>query len=206
MTAMRIVPIVEGHGEREAVPILVRRIALEVHPGLVPEVLHPIRIPASRLVKQGEIERAVELASLQIGEAGGILVILDCDDGCPAQDGPSLLERARLSRPDKRVSVILAKKEYEAWFIAAAESLRGKHGLPRDLECPPDPEAIRPAKQWLSEHMPPCQPYSETTHQAALTSEFDMAEARRRSDSFHKCYREIFSMVLDLRAREMRRA
>ena len=57
---LRIASIVEGHGECEAVPILVRRIAKTLDPSLAP-VVHPvIRVPASKLVKQGEIERAVE--------------------------------------------------------------------------------------------------------------------------------------------------
>jgi len=89
------------------------------------------------------------------------------------------------------ISVVLARKEYEAWFIAAAESLRGRCGLPSDLVSDPNPENIRGAKEWLSRHMPRNRRYAETTDQAALTSVFDMAAARQSADSFDKCYREI---------------
>ena len=43
--------------------------------------------------------------------------------------------------------VFLAKKEFEAWFLAAAESLRGQQGLPLDLTSPHYPENIRGAKE-----------------------------------------------------------
>jgi hypothetical protein len=49
------------------------------------------------------------------------------------------------------ISVIMAKLEYEAWFLAAAESLRGKRGLPSDLKITADPEYICDAKGWLSQ-------------------------------------------------------
>jgi Domain of unknown function (DUF4276) len=128
---VRLAAIVEGDGECEAVPILVRRIALTLDPTLSPLVHPVIRVPASRLVKQGEIERAIELAARKNAGRGGILVFLDCDDGCPALDGPALLKRAATARPDLPVSVVLAKREFEAWFLAAAESLRGQRGLDR---------------------------------------------------------------------------
>ncbi len=118
MTEVRIAAIVEGHGECEAVPILVRRIASTIDPGFVPKVLPPLRVPASRLLKEGEIERSVNLAARKLRGRGGILVIVDCDweNGCPAEDGPALLKRAVATRGDLSIAVVLAKREFEAWF------------------------------------------------------------------------------------------
>ena len=140
----------------------------------------------------GELERQVEFAGRSVAPDGAILILLDSDaDGaCPAEDGPALLSRARRARNDLAISVVLASKEFEAWFIAAARSLRGVCRLPEDLEPPPDPEEIRGAKEWLSRHMPPHQPYAETTDQPAMAQRFDMQLARA-ADSFDKCYREI---------------
>ncbi len=196
---LRIASIVEGHGECEAVPILVRRIAYTLDPGLTP-VVHPvIRVPASKLVKQGEIERAIELATRKNAGQGGVLVLLDCDDGCPAEDGPVLLRRAVQARSDLPISVVLAKREFESWFLAAAESLRGHRGLPNDLAGPPDPEAVRGAKEWLEHRMPPGQAYTEASDQPALTAIFDL-DAARRADSFDKCHRELIRLLNLLRA------
>lgn len=195
---LRIASIVEGHGECEAVPILVRRIAQTLDPSLTP-VVHPvIRVPASRLLKQGEIERTVELAARKNAGQGGIFVLLDCDDGCPAKDGPALLQRAVKARSNMPVSVVFAKREFEAWFLAAAESLRGQRGLPGDLTGPPDPEVIRGAKEWLQDHMPHGQGYAESTDQPALTAVFDL-NAARRADSFDKCHREVIRLLTVLR-------
>ena len=196
MTQVRLAAIVEGHGEVEAVPILIRRIAKEFDPATVVNVDSVLRVPASCLRKNGELERQVERAARKIQAKGGILILIDCDwdESCPAKDGPALLERARKARSDLPISVVLAKKEYESWFIAAAESLRGRRGLPPDLSPAPSPEEIRGAKEWLSRQLPPGRCYSATIDQPALTEVFDMKMARG-ADSFDKCYREITGLL-----------
>jgi len=190
---VRIACIVEGHGEVDAVPVLVRRIGAAMQPAAYPEVLRPMRVPASRLLKQGELERAVEFAARKSGVNGAILIVLDCDDGCPAELGPLLLERAKRVRSDRHIAVVLAKREYEAWFLAAAASIRGRRGLPSDLVPPEDPEAIRDAKGWLGDRMPGGS-YSETTDQPALSACFDL-ESARTVDSFDKCYRDVAGLL-----------
>lgn len=199
--SVRIAPIVEGHGECEAVPMLIRRIAHDIDPGFVPVVLPPQRVPVTKLRKEGELERSVELAARKLQGMGGIVVLVDCDgkDACPAREGPVLLKRAQQARGDVPISVILAKKEYEAWFLASAESLQGKRTLANDLTRSPTPEEIRDAKGWLTARMPLGISYAETTDQAVMTVLFDMTAARRRADSFDKCYREIDSMLRKLR-------
>jgi hypothetical protein len=195
MAEVQIAVIVEGQGDCEAVPVLIRRIATDVYPGFVPRILPPARISASKLVKKGELERAIAFFSKKITGNGGILVIIDCDDGCPAKDGPELLSRAVSVQKDIPISVILAKREYESWFLAAAESLRGKRGLQADLCSPAEPEIIRGAKEWLEDKMSSTTNYKETTDQPALTNLFDMQAARNKADSFDKCYRDIKSML-----------
>lgn len=194
--AVRILPIVEGHGEVSAVPVLIRRIALEMDPGLVPSIPPPIRVPASSLRREGGLEKAVDLAARKLDGKGGVFILLDCDwaNGCPAKDGPEMLGRARQARPDIPVSLVLARSEFESWFLAAAESPRGRRGLPEDLVAPPNPEAIRGAKEWLNQRAS----YSPTVDQPAYTQLFDM-EAARRADSFDKCLREIRSLLLSVR-------
>ena len=203
MTEVRIAAIVEGHGECEAVPILIRRIAQAIDPGFVPRILPPLRIPASRLLKQGEMERSLDFAARKLEGRGGIVIIVDCDweNCCPAEEGPLLLKRALATRGDVPIAVVFAKREFEAWFLAAAESLRGKFGLPGDLESPAYPESIRGAKEWLTDKMPPGRAYAETTDQPAFAAVFDMDTARR-ADSFDKCYRDIKNMLEQLRQSE----
>lgn len=194
----RIASVVEGHGEREAVPILIRRLITERDPSLAVEPLRPIRVPRSKLVKPGELERAVQLAALRAGTGGAVLVVLDADDECPKTVAPELLARARSVVSDLPVALVLAKREFEAWFVAAADSLRGKRGLPPDLESPADPEAIRGAKEWLASRMARGQRYSETLDQPALAALFDLQSARQRCPSFRKFCRDLDRLLGEL--------
>ena len=55
MTQVRMAVIVEGDGEVEAVPVLIRRIAGELDPTIVVNVKPVFRVSESRLRKQGEL-------------------------------------------------------------------------------------------------------------------------------------------------------
>ncbi len=88
MSPLAIACIVEGHGEVEAVPILIRRIVERIDPSLFVRIQRPLRITRSQLLRPRELERAIELAARQVGPQGGILVLIDSDDDCPAELGP----------------------------------------------------------------------------------------------------------------------
>lgn len=185
--------IVEGQGDQLAIPILIRRIATIVDPALFVYIPILARVKRNKIVKPEELEQSISHVSNKLGGKGGILILVDSDDDCPAELGPTLLEQAKHVRSDIPIAVVLAKFEFEAWFLAAAESLRGINGLPEDLEPPTDPESIRGAKGWLSRNMTEGR-YSETTDQPALTAVFDL-DLARRAKSFDKCYREITDLL-----------
>ena len=190
--------IVEGESEVATVPLLIRRIAANLYPELPIVVPPPIRRPRNKVVKENELERAVEFVARQIGGQGAIFIILDSDKDCPAELGPTLLHRASQARSDLPIAVIIAKNEFEAWFLAAAESLRGRRGLKNDIHPPKYPEAVRDAKGWLDRQMENNESYSETTDQPALAALFDLEQARG-ADSFDKCYRDIVRLLGELR-------
>ena len=125
-----IAPIVEGYGDVKAVPVLVRRVAAHVAPGVAVDVLRPHRRPRSALVLRGELERYGRIALTGCPDAR-LLVLVDADEDCPAELGPQLSERIA-SLQIRRVGVVLAKHEFENWFLASAESLGG--GAPRASE------------------------------------------------------------------------
>ena len=190
----RIVSIVEGHGEVDAVPILLRRIVQRVSPTVSLDAPKPIRVKRNRILRDGELERAIALAARRAGEDGCILLLLDSNGDCPAKLGPRLLARAAAARSDRHIRAVLAKMEFEAWFLAAAPSLRGRRGIDENTVRPADPEAVRDAKGWLSARMPPGQPYRETLHQAAFAAVFDL-DAARSASSFDKLWRDVESLV-----------
>src|SRR4030042_3977487 len=104
----RLAVIVGGHGEVEALPVLIHRIAKEQSPPITVDILPPIRVPEDRLRRESELERHVLLASRKLGRTGAIFILLDCDwkDACPKFDGPKLLARARMARSDLPISVV----------------------------------------------------------------------------------------------------
>ncbi|MBZ4395239.1 MULTISPECIES: DUF4276 family protein [Myxococcus] len=185
---MKLGLIVEGHGEVQALPLLIRRILQHLAPSVQAQILPPYRVSRGQLVKELELQRAIELMARRVGDGGRLLVLLDSDDDKPCVLGPRLLDWAQKQRADRSISVVVAHREYEAWFIAAAESLQGKRGLPASLQAPPEPEKIRNCKGWLSERMG--EGYSETLDQPAFTSVFDLTMARR-ADSFDKLFRDV---------------
>lgn len=56
---MKIIAIVEGDGEVEAVPVLIRRIGSLLSPLDPPHVLRSIRVRRHRVLREGELERYV---------------------------------------------------------------------------------------------------------------------------------------------------
>lgn len=190
MRTVKIAPIIEGDGEVAAFPVLLRRIVLEIDTLVNAVVSRGFLKHRSRLEVPGGLETAIEaVAVLHPGHA--ILVLIDSDDDCPKDLGSELIQRANNARPDLHVSVVIAHREYEAWFLASAESLAGKRNLRPDLTCPPNPEGIRNAKGWLTEQMPPSMIYSPTVDQASLSHWMDLKLARDRSRSFRKLWKEI---------------
>ena len=187
--AFRLLPIVEGHGEVIALPILLRRLIAILDLTVAVDIVRPIRQPRSTLLKEGGIERAAQLAAIEVGESVAIMILVDSEGECPAVLAPTLLARAMTARGDKRVSVVLAHQEYEAWFLASASRLRLSGGV----QDHPNPEGVQGCKEWLERWMPPTSKYSETADQPAFTRVFDIQLARR-APSFDKLYREFESI------------
>lgn len=196
MTTVTLACVVEGQGEITGLPKLLFRIAHQ-HAIWNLRVPRPYRVPRGSLIVPGGIERAVAAEGNRVDGAGGVLVLLDADDDCPAELGPSLLARAQSARSDQAVAVVLPKREYEAWFLASAPSLSSHCGLADDLTAPDDPEGIRDAKGWLTERRVDGLQYSPTVDQAALSSVFDMEQAKSAAPSFDKFCRDV-EMLLGL--------
>jgi uncharacterized protein DUF4276 len=196
MNAICVASVVEGHGEVEAVPCLLRRLAFEWDPSVGFKAPKPVRQGRGKLTKAGGVESAVKLAALKDVSAG-VLVLLDADRDCPAELGP-MLARAKAVHED--VAVVVAKTEFEAWFIAAAPSIGGCRGLREELTVPNNVEEVRDAKGWLQRSMShPKGAYSEVLDQPALAAQFDIAMAAENSDSFDKLCRELRALFAALR-------
>lgn len=183
---MTLQAVVEGHGEVAALPVLLRRLLRECGGVQDVEVGKPIRQPRSALVQPEQLTRAVQLARKQ-EDAGAILILLDADDSCPRELGPHLQAVAVAAARPLPCAIVLANREYEAWFLGAVESLRGRRGIRDDACSVPNPEAPRDCKGRLESLMAdPRRGYAETTDQVAMSALFDMVAAYHACRSFRR--------------------
>jgi hypothetical protein len=212
-----IVPIVEGHGEVAAVPILLQR-WLRFRRYHNVDVAGPVRAAGQGAIKVAHdrggdlgIESYLETALLRRPDA--ILILLDADEECPKTLASDLLARARTMVPaDYPVGVVVANREYEAWFLAAfalanfRRSLmdRGfrpeRQSLPRGLAI----EAVANCKDRIA-GLIGLGKYEERVHQPILTRILPFTPAMtRRSRSYRKLLEELH--VLLMKARRRRRS
>jgi hypothetical protein len=193
---MNIQPIVEGHGEVPAVPILLRRLR-DLSGIFQIEINRPIRATRSQLVREDTLKQRIDLALLQ-EHCGAILIVFDADDDCPYELAPKIHRWANEQSGAVPAVIVMANREYEAWFLASIESLRGKRGIRNDALRHPTPEAPRAAKAHLEERMIEGATYSETIDQPALTALFRMELAYVHCRSFRHLVAAFGSLVRNL--------
>ena len=113
-------------------------------------------------------------------------MLFDADSDCPAELGPAVHRWAVEAAGGVPCGVVLAHREYEAWFLAAIESLRGHRGVRIDAEPHPNTENPRGAKEQLESRLRVGASYMETADQPALSARFSLPAVYRRSRSFRK--------------------
>lgn len=185
MPRNKVYAIVEGHGEADAPGKEHPPAAVALITQLLQELQYWTLFPQSKPIwrmrscgdffAQGKLENAIRYHK-GFSDCAAVLVLLDLDDGCPAEKGPELAARIRaMEELPFSVAVVCAKCEYEAWFLASLESIQRQNYLD-------DPEAIRGAKEWLGREFG----YREVRDQSRYTQQLDVTLARQRSRSFRR--------------------
>lgn len=194
---MRLYTIVEGQGEVAAVPVLLRRLIHEHAQCYGIQPAPPIRRKAYEFRREDTVRAAVLLA-VSNADCGAVLVLFDGEDDCPAELGAKVRTWAKTAARDVPCEVVLAYREYETWFLASLESLRGTCRIADDACAPDAPEMKRDAKGELEEQMPRGASYSPAVHQSRLTAAFDMAVAYRRNRSFRKLTKAVGELLVQM--------
>lgn len=194
---MKLFPIVEGHGEVAAVPVLLRRLLWDHALCFGMDVGAPIRRTSSQFRREDEVRRMFRLALLQ-PDCAAVLLLFDGEDDCPYELAAKVRNWAQAEAGKTPCEVVIAYREYETWFLASVESLRGRWSIADDALAPVDPEAKRDAKGALEEFMPRCRAYSETGDQDAMSAVFDMALAHQRNRSFRKLVKAVGDLARQL--------
>jgi hypothetical protein len=193
-----IKPIVEGHGEVEAVPVLLRRIAGECFGVWDVPILRPGRYPSGRLIRR-EGERwfpgpdCKKAGGHALNEgASAILMLLDLDDDCAKEVSECVAPELAGALGVNPSGLVFASREYEAWFLASAETLADNV-----LPYPGDPELVRDAKGNLERHLELEFPYDERTDQPAFSFRIDLRNVHGRSRSFRKLVKEFRGLLVE---------
>lgn len=198
-----IVPIVEGQADREAIPLLLRRIIWEILPPPAP----PIEVAKANIVDgcrlfgyapgkpfAPDVEEAIRFAAFRAGERGLVLIVADTDGVCPVSAAPGLQARFQSIVPRTPVAVVLMHPEFEELFKYSREELAGRHQLPESLPSimvrtadEVDGENLRQrgsprrpvteSKGWLDNCLP--NGYRETLHQPKFTGLISLEKARK---------------------------
>lgn len=187
---INVVSIVEGDGEVAALPILLRRINEWKDPNVLCNVLRPIRVRRDQFLNREDVfTKQLQIAAALAEDDGWVLILLDADDDCPKELASEIIRRATIIIPHRRISVVLANKEFEAWFIASVDSLNGRRGFVLGKAVVPDAETIRGGKEWISKHIPDGK-YHEVTDQPAFSALIDLEKVHEKSRSFRKLCKE----------------
>jgi hypothetical protein len=164
---LKVWPIVEGHGEVQAFPVLLRRLRDQAEAFDV-DIAKPIRRKRSELVQEEPLRNSVRLAMLN-ADCHAVLVPFHGDDDCPAQLGPKVLAWARQEAGGTPCAVVIAHREYEAWFLA---------GFEPEFD---GPERVSDAKGAVDALVGG---YLPTVDQASRSAGLNLPSAYRRSRSF----------------------
>lgn len=187
--------LVEGPGDKQAAPILLRRLLQEQHQR------HDWLVDAKHVMEVGGLAKFRKRLGDFIGHlrgkaCDGALILLDLEDQLPCEEGPALAEEiAALQVLPFPVVVVFAYQEYEAWLLASLASIAAQSPyFPDGLTYPENPEGKRNAKGELDKRMPPLVKYKEVLHQAEFTRHLNFEQARR-APSFQRLERALAELL-----------
>ena len=196
-SSSRIISIVEGPGDKQAVPGLVRRILYEK--------MNRFDIIVGRVIKAngkpGSVEKVERLLQYAILEnCDGILVLFDADDECPYEEASKIANQAMALGLGVPVVVVYAEAEYESWFICnlapgRGQEIRERLSMENSVDAPKDVENIKGAKEWLTRNMPYNRAYKETSYQEPLTQYIDLGFTQTKSRSFRRLCHAVEELV-----------
>jgi hypothetical protein len=216
MNPKRLLLLVEGQGDVEAAPVLLKRLLDEYRAfEIVCPDPNPFRVGEYSKVSRsdfGEWRRLLRAAAKR-PNLGGCLLVLDGDsrtkvDGkpfCAMRAARHLADEARKVGAGTRfsVAIVFACMEFESWLIAGAKSLAGKQfsdgrkpipDVPDQI--PSDPESVpRDAKGWFRRIMKTG--YSPARDQKELTQLVDLNLIRQQG---MRSFRRLESAIQELLA------
>lgn len=200
----KIVPIVEGTGDLLAVPELLKMVLISLNRTNV-YIDAPLNAHGKgNLTIAGGVEKFIKNAFTR-RDCGAVLVLIDADEKknggkCAVAQANALVKRVKQVGILFPVAVVVANCEYENWFLASLDSIKGKNwgeqsGISADAKYEGGVEDKCNVKTWLTEHLPTVRIYREAIDQAVLTRLIDIDRAKTNSRSFRRLCHAVEEML-----------
>jgi hypothetical protein len=181
MAPRSIALLIEGDGDYEAVPLLVRKIAIEKSYHDLTIGTKPIKVgDAHAIMKSEKFVRLFEYA-LTRDDIDAVLIAADCEDHCPVEAVQAAYARIEkiVDRIKKPVGFSFFCREFETMFLVNADHL-SRHSKsvildPKKIPTNIDLMTVRNAKGMLKGIIS-TNTYKETRDQARLTGAMGVAK------------------------------
>ena len=118
------------------------------------------------------------------------------DDDCATELAKQICGRCQTVGVSVPIAVVCAVREYEAWFLANLDTIRGASASDKVVVYEGDPEVLADVKEWITQQMPQGRAYKPTIDQVKMSSLVDTPTAHANSRSF----RRLCHAVEELRA------
>lgn len=173
---MHLGVMVEGQGEIESVPVVVRNI-LYAQGRYDVSVSRPMRVGGVHNLLNGEpfVRQFNYVANAP--DNCGVLIVSDCDDGCPLEYRRRILDRIKrdCAKIDRPVGLVLINREFESLFLSQADHLAATcdYFSPKDARTLVDTaQQVRNAKGVVKESISDFS-YKESRDQVKLAARLD---------------------------------
>jgi hypothetical protein len=204
-TKQTIYLIVEGDGEREAAPLLMRRLLGELHKRYEFNKITAYNAHGNgNITVPGGLERFLELTRRQ-PDCMGVVVLLDAEQEhvkCPPGLACGLSKRARSLGLPFPVVVVCAVCEYESWFLYDVfpdhRHTIAEKWLKPGAVYEGNPEEECSAREWLKRNMESGLTYKETLDQPRMTAHLDIGHVREHSRSFKRLVNAVNELLEEI--------
>jgi hypothetical protein len=180
--------IVEGLGDKSAVPRLIREVcALNEIYDFNPAPRPKQNVELRKLRRTGELERYVTYAAQDDGDC--VLIALDCEDFDPKDIFAEFCRRAANMDLQKKIAIALFRSEFETLFLYCLSEISKLYPeyewIESRLLVHGEIERIRNAKGVISDAMRN-RAYKPTRDQTKFISALNWEKLRANSDSFNR--------------------
>jgi Domain of unknown function (DUF4276) len=196
-----ILPIVEGEGDKQAVPALIHKI-------LQAKGLTDVRVAKPHAFKAfpenknptaflNHLKQATTYAEQ---DNAHILWTFDCDDDCPIEcvrHFNNIIETEKPFIPQNiQLKFAFFVREFESLFLSEANAAREILSISTKRDFPENAEKIRNTKGELSKLLPNGKAYKESRDQLAITKKLNLDILRQNSRCFRHFEKTLLSLLM----------